>query len=267
MNIWYNKYFKYTFWALIIADIFFFWTHTCPKFETVFFILTCLALFYLMLKKIEFVVYLPILELIIGSQGHLMDLCLGNFTLSFRTAIFSLAFLAGLIYLFKNKHFDFLKTPYFKIFIAFLILLAWGTILALIYKRPLLNIFLDLNGYLFILILPIFYQIAKDLSPHLGKGGGDKKIFKNLLYLFWGATLFFCFKTILSFYIFSHHFSGVNLTILYEWLRDSRIGEITMVNNNFFRIFLRKLFSPQPRKNQSLPSVPDTITLIFRNYT
>jgi len=192
-----------------------------------------------MLKKIEFVVYLPILELIIGSQGHLMDLCLGNFTLSFRTAIFSLAFLAGLIYLFKNKHFDFLKTPYFKIFIAFLILLAWGTILALIYKRPLLNIFLDLNGYLFILILPIFYQIAKDLSPHLGKGGGDKKIFKNLLYLFWGATLFFCFKTILSFYIFSHHFSGVNLTILYEWLRDSRIGEITMVNNNFFRIFFQ----------------------------
>ncbi len=228
MTIWKNSYFKYTFWALVIADIFFFWTHTLPKFESIFFIIACLGLFYLMFKKIEFAIYIPILELVVGSQGHLMDLYLGSYTLSFRTAIFSLAFLAGLIYLFKNKRFDFLKTPYFKIFIAFLFLLTWGTTLALIYKRPLLNIFLDLNGYLFILILPIFYQIIR-----------DKKILKNLLYLFWGATLFFCFKTILSFYIFSHHFSGVNLTILYEWLRDSRIGEITMVNNNFFRIFFQ----------------------------
>ncbi len=228
MTICKNNYFKYTFWALIIADIFFFYTHTFPKFETVFFIIICLALFYLMLKKIEFVVYIPILELIIGSQGHLMDLDINGFILSFRMAIFIIAFLAGLIYLIKEKKLDFLQSKYFKIFILFLLMLTMGTILALIYKKPLTNIFFDLNGYLFILILPIFYQIIK-----------NKKLSKNLLYIFFAASLFFSIKTILSFYIFSHHFPGINLTILYEWLRDSRIGEITRVNDNFFRIFFQ----------------------------
>ncbi len=230
MNIttWNNNYFKYTFWSLVIADIFFFWTHTFPRFETIFFIITCLALFYLMLKKTSFIVYIPLLELFIGSHGHLMDLNINGFTLSFRMAIFIIAFISGIIYLIKTKKFDFFKSSYLIPFLIYLGMLVLGIIIALFKSRGLVNIFFDLNGYLFILILPIFYQIIK-----------DQKIIKNLIYIFLAGSLFFSIKTILSFYIFSHHFSGINLTILYEWLRDSRIGEITMVNKNFFRIFFQ----------------------------
>jgi O-antigen ligase len=225
---WNNNYFKYTFWSLIIADIFFFYAHTFPKFEIVFFIITCLALFYLMLKKSSFIVYIPLLELFIGSQGHLMDLNINGFTISFRLAIFILAFLAGIRYLLKKRRFDFLKSSYLIPVLIYLGMLILGIVLALLNNREVINIFFDLNGYLFIFIVPIFYQIAK-----------DQKIFKNLLYIFLAASFFFSVKTILSFYIFSHRFPGINLTILYEWLRDSRIGEITIVNPSFFRIFFQ----------------------------
>ena len=107
-------------------------------------------------------------------------------------------------------------------------MLVLGITTALIHNRGLVDIFFDLNGYLFIFILPIFYQIVK-----------DQKILKNLFYIFLAGALFFSIKTILAFYIFSHHFPGVNLTILYEWLRDSRIGEITIVTPSFFRIFFQ----------------------------
>jgi O-antigen ligase len=225
---WNNSYFKYTFWSLIIADIFFFYTHTFPRFEIVFFIITCLALFYLMLKKSSFIVYIPLLELFVGSQGHLMDLNINGFTVSLRMAIFILAFLAGIRYLFKRKRFDFLKSSYLIPILIYLGMLILGIVIALFKNRGLIDIFFDLNGYLFIFILPIFYQIAK-----------DQKIFKNLFYIFLAGSFFFSIKTILTFYIFSHHFPGVNLTILYEWLRDSRIGEITIVNPSFFRIFFQ----------------------------
>jgi O-antigen ligase len=228
ISTWNDKYFKYTFWLLIIADIFFFWTHTFPKFETIFFIITCLALFYLMLKKTSFIVYIPLLELFVGSQGHLMDLNINGFTLSFRLAIFFIAFIAGIIYLFKKRKFDFLKSSYLIPVLIYSAMLILGIVVALLKSRGLINIFFDLNGYLFIFILPIFYQIIK-----------DKKILRNLFYIFLAASFFFSIKTIVSFYIFSHHFPGVNLTILYEWLRDSRIGEITIVNPNFFRIFFQ----------------------------
>ncbi len=181
-----------------------------------------------MLRKIEWALYLPILELLVGSHGHLMDFYIGNFTLSFRTTLFIMSFTAGLIYLIKNKKLDFLKSKYFKIFILFLIMLGLGSMVAFFNQRSLSSIFFDLNGYLFVLILPIFYQIIK-----------DKKILENIFRIFLAASLFFSLKTIFSFYVFSHRFPGVNLTILYEWLRDSRVGEITMVNPNFFRIFFQ----------------------------
>jgi O-antigen ligase len=228
ISTWNDKYFKYTFWSLIIADIFFFYTHTFPKFEIVFFLVTCLALFYLMLKKTSFIIYIPLLELFVGSHGHLMDLNINGFTISLRLAIFVLAFLAGIIYLLKRKRFDFLKSSYLIPILVYLLMLILGIVIALFKNRGLIDIFFDLNGYLFILILPIFYQITK-----------DQKIFKNLFYIFLAGSFFFSFKTILTFYIFSHHFSGINLTILYEWLRDSRVGEITIVNPSFFRIFFQ----------------------------
>lgn len=228
ISTWNDKYFKYTFWSLIIADIFFFYTHTFPKFETIFFIITCLALFYLMLKKSSFIVYIPLLEIFIGSQGHLMDLNINGFIFSFRLAIFFMVFMAGVIYLLKKRKLDFLKSSYLTPVLVYSLMLISGIIIALFKDRELINIFFDLNGYLFIFIIPIFYQIIK-----------DQKILKNLFYIFLASSFFFSIKSILTFYIFSHHFSGVNLTVLYEWLRDSRIGEITIVNPNFFRIFFQ----------------------------
>ncbi|MDD4695793.1 MAG: O-antigen ligase family protein [Patescibacteria group bacterium] len=225
-NIFKNKYFSITFLILFIFETISFITHEISSIENFVFIITSLLISYFIIKNIEYAIYISFVELIVGSQGHLLDLNIAGFDISLRMMIFAISFIAGIIYLLKNKTKLFKSKSTTISFCIFIIMLLWGTILALIYKRPIQNIFLDLNGYLFILILPVFYNIIMNRI-------GLRKTFVILL----TATIFFSLKTIIIFYIFSHHFAGFDLATLYKWLRDLRIFEITRVNDNFYRIF------------------------------
>lgn len=228
MNIINNKYFKYSFLAFLFFDALSFLSHTFPFLTVYFFVLSiCLCLF-LCIRNIEYIVYLPIAELIIGSQGHLLDVSIFGFSLSFRIALFVLAFLVGVFHIFKNKFFNFKNSKYFSFYLVYLFVLVLGVVVALLKGRSLGNIFFDLNGYLFFLILPIFYFVFS-----------NKKVIENLFYILLSGTLFFSLKTIFIFYIFSHHFQGVDLMFFYKWIRDLRVGEITRVNDNFFRTFFQ----------------------------
>lgn len=236
-NIFKDKYFSVTFLILFIFETISFITHEISGIENIVFIITSLLISYFVIKNIEYAIYISFVELIVGSQGHLLDINIAGFDISLRMMIFAISFIAGLVYLLKNKT-KLFKSPGFAggyaetsksttiSFCLFIAMILWGTFLALIYKRPLQNIFLDLNGYLFIFILPIFYNIIINRI-------GLRKTFTILL----TATIFFSLKTIIIFYIFSHHFAGFDLVTIYKWVRDLRIFEITRVNDDFYRVF------------------------------
>lgn len=223
-----NKYFLTTFLSLIILDSIFFFAHQFQIFNTIIFVLLGILIIYLISHDVKWIIYLSFLELFVGSQGRLISIDLFGFSLSLRIFIFIIAFIAGLIYLLKTKKFDFKKSKYFWFYISYIVILIFGIVIALINKTRLSNIFFDINNFLFFLILPIYYQIIK-----------DKKILKNLFYIFISATLFFSLKTIIVFYLFSQHFSSLDYTTLYKWLRDTRVGEITKMNEHFYRIFFQ----------------------------
>lgn len=223
-----NKYFSITFLSLVILDVIFFFAHEYQIFNTIIFVLLGLLIIYLISKDVKWIIYLSFLELFVGSQGRLISTQIFGFSLSLRIFIFIVAFITGLIYLLKNKKFDFRKNKYFWFYVSYIIILIFGIIIALINKTKISDIFFDINNFLFFLILPIYYQIIK-----------DRKVLMNLFYIFISATLFFSLKTIIVFYLFSQHFSCLDFTTLYKWLRDTRVGEITKMNEHFYRIFFQ----------------------------
>ncbi len=228
INILKSNYFRTTFLSLVILDSVFFFAHKFHLFQTIAFILLGIFIIYLISKDVKWIIYISFLELFVGSFGQLISTNILGFSLSLRILIFLISFIFGIVYLLKNKKFDFKNSKYFWFFIAYIIILTFGVIVALYNKTKISNIFFDVNNLLFFLILPIYYQIIK-----------DKKVLMNLFYIFVGASLFLSLKTIIVFYLFSQHFNFLDFSTLYKWLRDTRVGEITKMDDNFYRIFFQ----------------------------
>lgn len=228
LNIFKNKYFIITFLGLIIMDVVFFFAHQFYVFGIITFISLAIAIIYLISKDVKWAIYLSFLELFVGSQGRLISVGIFGFSLSLRILIFIIAFIAGIIYLYKQNKLDFIKSKYVWFYVLYILILIFSVLVALYNKTKLSNIFFDINNFLFFLILPIYYQIIK-----------DKKVLINLFYIFTGASLFFSLKTILVFYLFSQQFGFIDYTTFYKWLRDTRVGEITKMNDHFYRIFFQ----------------------------
>ena len=228
LNTLKNNYFRITFLSLIILDSIFFFAHEFAIFNYIAFSLLAIFIIYLISYDVKWIIYISFLELFVGSFGRLISIDLFGFSLSIRIFIFVISFIFGIIYLLKNHRFDLKKSQYFGFYIFYILLLVFGVIVALINKARISNIFFDLNNFLFFLILPVYYQIIK-----------DKKTLKNLFYIFISATLFLSLKTIIIFYLFSQHFGFLDFTILYKWIRDTRLGEITKMNDHFYRIFFQ----------------------------
>ena len=136
--------------------------------QAAFFILALFAL-ALSVYKLEYGLILVLTELVIGSKGYLFYFSLASGQLiSIRIVIWSLFMLVFLskfiVQLLKQKkESDYLKNVLqFKFLKPYLFLGATcllGLISALIYQNEKLNIFLDVNGWLYFLLLLPF--IAK----------------------------------------------------------------------------------------------------------
>lgn len=223
-----NRYFSITFLSLVILDVIFFFAHEYQMINTIIFVLLGILIIYLISRDVKWIIYISFLELFVGSFGRLISIDLFGFSMSLRIFIFAISVIFGIIYLIKNRKINFLKSNYRWFYSGFILILIFGVIIALVNKTKISNIYSDINNFIFFLILPIYYQIIK-----------DKRILKSLFYIFIGATLFFSLKTIIIFYLFSQHFNFLNFTTLYKWLRDTRVGEITKLNDHFYRIFFQ----------------------------
>ena len=223
-----NKCFSVTFLSLVILDVIFFFAHEFAIFNYIAFSFLAILIIYLISRDVKWIIYISFLELFIGSFGRLISIDLFGFSLSIRIFIFLISFIAGIIYIVKNKRLELLKSQYKWFYIAYILILMFGITVALINKTKISNIYSDINNFIFFLILPIYYQIIK-----------DKVILKNLFYIFISATLFLSLKTIIAFYLFSQHFYFLDFTTLYKWIRDTRLGEITKMNEHFYRIFFQ----------------------------
>jgi O-antigen ligase len=167
----------------------------------------------------------------IGSLGSLLELNLGEFSLSIRIGLFAAVFL---VWLFKflaqrwktRKKFNFEPTPLVWVFMIFSAVLLFG----LDHGLRLFNqktVFLDFNNWLFLLFLwPCLHAITS--LPAV----------KKILAVMLAATTWLAFKTILVLVLFSNHLADAGGRF-YGWIRDTGVGEITHVSGTIFRIFFQ----------------------------
>ncbi len=194
-------------------------------------------------------------ELFIGSFGYLFFYEIGGTAISIRIGFFLIIMSVWLTKFLINKKerkefLDKLKenkfaplnksidsiedkkagtylTGFLKYYFLLFLFLAWGVIWGLIRKNGISNVFFDANNYLyFALIFPLFYAIK------------EKEHLKAIFEIFIASIIVLSLKTIFLLFIFSHKMYYV-MEFLYRWTRDFRLGEITLWQGGFYRVFFQ----------------------------
>jgi len=132
-----------------------------PFLNYLFFVAIFVVALYFTLKKLEYGVFILLLELIIGVKGYLFSVGTGNFVLSLRIALFAMVFLVWFIKKRPGK-FKFFGSKFFPLYALFTVMILLGVIIALANGYSLKNIFFDVNGYFYLaLIFILFTAIRK----------------------------------------------------------------------------------------------------------
>lgn len=185
-----------------------------------------LVVFSLSCYKLEYGVYAIVMELVIGSQGHLLDLRPG---ISLRTGIFLVVCLATIIQMIRQRQIAFFQTQFWKWYLALMISIAGGVMVGLLYHNNLANIFFDVNGYLFIgFIFPVSQAIHR-----------REQFLTIITIIFTGLTLLLV-QTLGIIFMYSHLTTfQYYIPALYRWMQDFHISEITKFDNGFSRVFFQ----------------------------
>ncbi len=164
-------------------------------------------------------------ELIIGSKGRWLALgadAVNDGGVSVRILSFAAFFLGWSVWLLRTRSPLSLRRKNFLIFLIPLVLvLAWGFLRGAFLHQPFLLADANAWGYL-ALLLPLALartdSCEKDTSPLAG-------------------VAFITLFTLALWFVFSHTFSAIFLEVLYRWIRQSGLGEITRAGDGIYRIF------------------------------
>lgn len=200
-----------------------------PILSAVFFILILIGATLFTLYKLEYGLWIALIELMIGSQGYLFFIEIGDFRLSIRIGIFLAVFFIWLFKYFNFKEFiaKIRQSRLIQTFLIFIAFLGIGVINGIINNNGFTNIFFDVNGYLYFGLFFVFLDVFK----------GERQ-FKTFLHILFAALIYSSAKIFITLYFFTHGFTNIT-DFLYTWIRDTRVGEITWAGGNFFRIFLQ----------------------------
>lgn len=228
-------YFRTAFIFVILIELLSLFAWFLPWFNLVCFGVILIITLILSLQELKYGIFIALTELIIGSHGYLFSFKYGPTLISIRIGIFMVVMLAWVIYILKtggwiNFWRQFKQFKFFKPYLFLAGILLWGVIWGLTRGNNFGYLFLDFNNWLFFLyLLPLV-----SLQPRFNQTG----FWRELSSIGLAALTWLTVKTIFFLYIFSHQFVWA-MPEFYKWIRDTRVGEITMMANNFYRIFLQ----------------------------
>ncbi|MBL7022236.1 O-antigen ligase family protein [Patescibacteria group bacterium] len=218
---------KKLFWILIIVESISFWSYIKPELMPYAFALLVTACLIASIKKLEWGIYILLSEIFLSSHGRMFSLdILGN-SVSIRQGLFAAVFIASIYWLFKNGNFKLVWNKFieYKSLIFLLVFVGIGIFQGLI-QYGIAGSFFDWNSYLFLALIPAFLLVK---SP---------SFYLNITRIIFIVANWLFIKTYIYLYIFSHQINWLDLSLLYKFFRDTRVGEITYVTQNFYRIFM-----------------------------
>lgn len=213
-----------------------FFTHYLSKGSAIAFVAIFILSTILSLKDLRYGLGLVMAELLIGGQGYLFSFSAGGAVLSVRMALWTAVMgvyagstITGILTGRRNikKIVKDMKNGNLAIFAGLLLFAAWGAINGAINGNEYTDLFLDANGWLYLLLVFPAYDIFLKRKP----GKNEKNIFL-------AAISWLSLKTLFVEYIFSHRIQRITKPI-YTWIRDTRVGEITLMDSGFTRVFFQ----------------------------
>ena len=147
--------FRTTLLFIILAELlsfFVLWLKIAIDLRLIFFLIIISIIFIVSLYNIKYGLFVAIVELFIGSQGHLFDLIVNNYLISIRLGIFFVVMFAWLIHIFKNNKLNSIKNIILqnRTLTILAIFCLWAFVFALIRHNLLGNIFwISMLGYTF----------------------------------------------------------------------------------------------------------------------
>ncbi len=231
-----NKFFSQINWplvlgAIVIFELLSFLAFFFTDLNYIFLILTFIATAIIAWRSLEWGILLILIELIIGSHGHMFSIDILSFSLSVRMSIWlavMLVFFVKLIIQRQSLIAIIKKIPYLKFYILLAFFIAFSLINAFFLGNDLSNILANFNTWLFfLLILPISYVYCVK----------DKQRLERLKSIFFLATLWLSLKTLFLVVFFSYDIAI--LPDLYRWLRVTGVAEVTTMADTWPRIFLQ----------------------------
>ncbi len=215
--------------GIFVAEIFSFLSFYFESLRPFIFLILALAFLLICLYRFELGVYIALIEIFVGSLGSLFFGEIAGVNLSIRMILWIILLAVWIIkYLPRIKKAKIFRSKYLYFLIPLFLLIAWGLLSGYLNNHTLSNIFFDFNGWLyFALILP-FYEIFLT----------RRNSFLVLLQLFLASAIWLTIKTLALLFVFSHNLNGV-MSVVYEWIRDTGVGEITRMPDTFTRIFFQ----------------------------
>ena len=233
----FGKTFYITLAAIFLVEAMSLFGHFYPWVELYAFAMLTVLFFVFCIIKIEYGLLILLTELFIGSFGRLFVFEFADKGISIRM-VFWLIFLAvwagRQIWFFIKKDErllsikDFKNNKIFYLYSLLFIFIAWGLVNAYLNNTSLTNIFLDFNAWAFFILLLTIYEIFKH----------SEKFIDNLFQVFMASIIWLSIKTYVLLFIFSHNIFSL-MPDIYTWIRDTRIGELTQMQEGFTRIFFQ----------------------------
>lgn len=224
----FNKTFKITFLIIVIIETFSFLGNNIEIINTILFFLIILATLLLSIWKLEIGFWIIAAELFIGSFGYLFSFDINEFRISIRLAIFVSVLIGFMVNVIRTRRVIFFKSSVFKSWILLMIIFIMGIIIGIINDNNLKNIFFDFNAYLFFGLILIAFQVINSWSR-----------INKLIQILFAAIATIGIKTIFLLFYFSHILNESLFKMMYRWIRDTRVGEISPVIQNYYRIFFQ----------------------------
>lgn len=208
--------------------------------ENIFFVILIATLLGFTIVKIKWGIYAATAELVIGSFGQIVSFETEGFGLSLRIAIWIVILavwigrevmssmrlgVRGYGSEVKKELQAFIAEPVHKWLALFIVVIMYAVFNG-VASNSFELVYLDTNNWLFGLYIIPLYHAIKSVNDIYG-----------MLNVVIASVILIIVQSILVFYIFSH--SLPSSEVVYTWIRDARLGEITYVTRNFFRVFLQ----------------------------
>lgn len=223
-----GKFFKTVFLTILILEICSFWSQQFWWLNHLFFGLILVITLIVSLIKLEYGLYILLAELFIGSKGYLFYLDLGGWQISIRIGIFLVVLSVWLYHLFNRRANQFFNLQ--NHFLFFYLALGLFVIIGLangFAQHSFNDVFFDFNGWLYFAVAPLFFSAI-----------ASAKVIRHILSTLLAAASYLAIKTLFLLVIFAHQLT-LPLAMIYRWVRNSGVGEITFVSGNFYRIFFQ----------------------------